>query len=364
MRETIIGLLFFASLAVVLYFAFTLGGPGSLEDLMGAEKSTVRISFREVTGLKEKDSVLVSGIRQGSIVGFEPQEDGSVLVVARINMGEVRLFANANAETIDVSALGGKAIGIDPGDPAQGPFPDGEIIPGEFVPNFLQSAGKLMTKVDRGIDDVLVIISDVKAMVGDIRSGKGAVGAIVSDDEVAANIKSIFGNVDKLTSELEKISRDVSVMTQKINSGESVVGRLVHDEVMGQNLSEMLETLNATSKKIEDISIEAREIVTKINEGKGPLGAAVNDEEMQADLKRLIDKAADTMEEAETVAVEATTLIRGINEGKGTIGLLFQDETLYNDLVRTVNTMQAGFEDIREQAPISTFASLAFQVFQ
>jgi len=32
--------------------------------------------------------------------------------------------------------------------------------------------------------------------------------------------------------------------------------------------------------------------------------------------------------------------------------------------VRVLNTLQAGFEDVREQAPITTFASVVFQVFQ
>lgn len=364
MKETIVGLLFFASLAIVLYFAFTLGGPGSLSDVFSDEKEVLRINFTEITGLKEKDSVNIAGQRQGAVVGFENQEDGTITVLARVDLSQARLFSDARAEMINTSALGGKAINIYPGNPATGSYPDGRVMEGEYVPDFLQEAGKLMVKVEQGIDGILQIVGDIKDIVADVKAGKGPVGTLLRDETTAGRIKSIMGNVDGLTAELNIISRDVAKMTQDINNAESIAGRLIHDEQMGRDLSEMLQKLNRTSTDIEAAITEVREITEQINSGKGTIGALINDPEMQDQVEEMLQVFTEAASSADTVLKEAEEVLKGVNEGKGTVGRLFQDETLYNDLVRTVNTLQSGFEDIREQAPITTFASLAFQVFQ
>ena len=64
------------------------------------------------------------------------------------------------------------------------------------------------------------------------------------------------------------------------------------------------------------------------------------------------------------VTDELGTTMEGVNNGEGFVGKMFQDDTLYNDTLNAINTLRSGFEDIREQAPITTFASLLFQVFQ
>jgi|GEM_PF-7060848 len=364
MRETVIGLLFFASLAIVLYFAFTLGGPGSLEDFFGGEEQVLRINFSEVTGMKEKDDVLIGGMRRGSVVGFEAQEDGSWNVLARLQMDDLRLFGNAYAKTISPSILGGTSINILPGDPATGSYPSDKVMQGEYRAPLTDQLSDVLIKAETGIDDLLVIFSDVRDVVADMKAGHGPIGTLLRDEETAGRIKSIMANVDGLTNELNVISRDVSKMTQDINNAQSPIGRLVHDEEMGRNISEMLDKLNRSSTDLEQTVIEVRQIAEKLNRGEGTAGALLNDVEMKASIDRVIRNIEDAAFEAGETLREADILLKGVNNGKGTIGRLFQDETLYNDVVRAVNTLQAGFEDIREQAPITTFASLAFQVFQ
>lgn len=362
MKEVVIGLLFVSALSVVLYLAFTLGGPGSL-DIFAEETRPVKIRFPEVTGLKVKNDVLVSGVRKGSVTGMELQQDGSVVVLCSIERDAI-IFADARAEMINVSALGGKAVAINPGTARAERVTDTTIIAGEYVPDFLNALGRIMNKVDTGLDKTIGVVEDLGVIMRDVKEGKGPAGAILRDQEMAENIRQMVSNLNEASTSIRSIAREVDALVVQVNSGRGTVSTLLYDEKLADDFKRGMESVRNAAADARELMRELRHIAGKVDHGDGIISAMLNDAAMRGDVTSAVRNADDAIVEVTTTFREAGALLKDARQGKGSMGKLLTDDALYNDFVRAINTLQASLEDLREQAPITTFASVVFSVFQ
>lgn len=73
-----------------------------------------------------------------------------------------------------------------------------------------------VAEIKNAATDAKSFMNDTKGIVADIKSGKGAIGALVYDENTAANLKSSVQNI-----------RDI---TAKLNSGQGTLGKLISDD--------------------------------------------------------------------------------------------------------------------------------------
>jgi len=364
MKEIVIGILFVGALAVLMYFAFSLGGTGSLGEAFGPKMREIKIVFPEVTGLKARNDVLVSGLSSGSVSRFEKQEDGRILVICRIDE-TTTIFNDVRAEIVDASAVfGAKMINIFPGKVATGPFPRDRIIEGVYVPNVLVAMSRLVDRITVAVEDVVTIAGDIKVITADLKDGRGPAGVILRDEEAAANIREIIFKVKEASQNVSVVSNELKVLMNEVNNGKGAAHRIFYDEQLSRDLSESMSSIRRGTDEFATVMSQARSIASSIENGDGLISALLKDAELKGDFKSTIAAADDAMVSAAKAFDEGAVLLKNINEGKGTLGKLATNDALYNDLLRAVNTLQQGFEDIREQAPVTAFASVVFQVFQ
>ena len=363
MKEAIIGTLFIASLAVILYFSFILGGEGSLSQLVSADLKPIRLRFDQVTGLKIKSDVLVSGIRKGAVTGFTLEQDGSVIVHASIE-ADSTLFNDAGAEMINVSALGGKAVSIDPGSARAGMLQPETIIEGVFIPDFLTSAGKAMGKVESGIDHFTKILQDVDQIVGDVKAGQGPIGMMLRDRETAEGMRRMVENLGEATKSMRRIGGELDQMLAQINSGKGLVSRALYEDKIANDFASTFENARAVVEEARILVADVKRILSKVDNGEGIVSTLLNDVEFREDIRSALRQATAAVKEVSDTFVDVKEVVKGLRRGDGSLGKFLTDETFYNDALRTLNTLQAGFEDLREQAPVTTFATVIFQAFQ
>jgi phospholipid/cholesterol/gamma-HCH transport system substrate-binding protein len=143
-----------------------------------------------------------------------------------------------------------------------------------------------------------------------------------------------------------------------------VASLLLDDADTALRMKNIVRNIEDATDNTVGASRSAMSILEKLDEGKGFFGVLLNDEETGDNIRRAVAATPPLLESATRATDEVGTLVEGVNRGEGTVGKLFKNDTLFNDTLNAVNTLRAGFEDIREQAPITTFASLLFQVFQ
>lgn len=363
MKETIIGSLFVASLVLVLYFAFTLGGPGGLSAIFGEETRPVVIEFTEVTGLKPNSEVLISGLTQGTVKKIDLTDEIGVVHVTVAIPARVALFTDVRADMISNSVLGGRAINIYPGTSGQR-IEEGKIIIGNFVPDFLTSAGRAMSKVDVILDNAVRATDDLALLMQDIREGRGMVGTILRDQQLATDVSSMVKNLNEASGRAKVLVAELERLSVQLNSGKGMVSRIIYDEKIGDDIASSTENIRRASQRADEVLADTRAILAKVDNGDGVVSYMLNDGEGRAKLDSLLENGSVALSEIEGTAREARTALTNANAGKGSLGKLMTDEALYNDAVRTLNTLQAGFEDLRESAPVTTFASVLFSTFQ
>lgn len=360
-RDLIAGLFFFAAIAVVFYFAFYLGGTqGKLP--WQATQREYRIIFPNVAGLQQNSPVWISGVPKGKVQNMFVQRNGTVEVRIALD-SDIELNADTRAEIIPSSAFGGKAIALDVGQSAERHNPE-ELIKGEIVEDLFTAAGRGIGKINEGIDLAVDTMKDVNQAVKDVRAGRGAVGAVLFDEKVAGDVTATVENVRAMTEDGKGITSNIRDITEKVNSGDGAASLLLEDADTAMRIKNIVRNVEDATDNTVGASRAIKSIVEKVDDGKGFFGVLLNDEETGENIRASVARTPALMDSIKRTTDGIGDTVEGVNSGRGTVGKLFNDDTLFNDTLNAINTLRSGFEDIREQAPITTFASLLFQVFQ
>lgn len=362
-RDLFVGLLVFGAVGIALYFAMSLRTDGSFRMPWEQRDQQYRITFSSVAGLGQNAPVWVSGVPKGRVKEMivDPRT-GAVDVYILIDP-DLRLNADCFAEIVPASVFGGRAIALNLGQAAD---PHNEDLPirGEMVEDLFTAAGRGISRINAGIDTAIDTIKDVNAIVKDVREGRGPIGTILRDEKVAGDIAATVQNVRLSSDDVRGITGNVRDITQKVNSGEGVASMLLEDADTAQRFKSILRNVEDASDNTVGVTRSIRNIVAKIDDGKGLVGTLMNDEETGEAIKEAVKKTPAAIDSFRRVGDGIGDMVEKVNRGEGMVGKLFNDDTLYNDTLNAVNTLRSGFEDIREQAPITTFASLLFQLLQ
>ena len=132
--ETIVGALVLLVAGVFVFYAF------AKSDRSGPSGYEIFARFDRIDGLKRGADVTVSGVKVGSVTGFELDGKTYQAVVRMSVVSNVELPIDTNAKVISESLLGGMVVVLEPGgdkqmiknggeiDKTQGAVPLSELI--------------------------------------------------------------------------------------------------------------------------------------------------------------------------------------------------------------------------------------------
>ncbi len=362
-RDFLLGLLFFATLAGLIWSTISLTG------FTFEEKPTWSAAFPNVRGLKPGDAVLVSGRPTGSVVRVDwrdrrPQEER--LLVTMEFETPITLYEGYRVRIEEFTVLGGRVVEIEPGSPDAPPIPLGTELRGEVGESALDALASLVVENE---EDIRSIVSNLRRATDDLNEGRGLLGALLNDP--------------RMKEDLEKVLTDASAITEDIREGRGTVGMLVNDE---QVRDRIISVVNDGAAAARDF----RQIAEDLAAGRGTFGALIADESMRADaialisnLNQVSEGLALMVEDArsgrglvgrlvadEELAENAARIIgdlaevaRRLEEGEGSLGALLAESEAYDELLAALQTLNGTLEDAREAQPISSFASLLFGTF-
>ena len=119
--ETIVGALVLVVAGLFVFYAFTKSdrtGPGGYE---------VMARFDRIDGLKRGADVTLSGVKVGTVTGFDLDPKTYQAVVRMAVASDVKLPLDTNAKVIAESLLGGMVIVLEPGGSERSIRAGGEI---------------------------------------------------------------------------------------------------------------------------------------------------------------------------------------------------------------------------------------------
>lgn len=310
-------------IAVVTIFLLT-GGSGFFW-----QRYSLKSRFTNVAGLNPGSPVRLAGVEVGAVT--EVQLIGEqVDVVFEVNKKyRAQITDRSVAKLGSVSLLGESAVDISPS--AQGtPIADWGYVP----------QGKTPLALSDITDEAGQGISELTAMIHDIRAGKGTVGKLMTDEQLYTELNGFISSASALTQgirdgrgSLGKLVTDpkmadtlnatlanIETMTRQLNAGEGSLGKLLRDDAFSNSLNAATGNINT--------------MLGKINSGDGTAGKLINDPAVFDQLNSLTKRL--------------DQLTAALNNGEGTAGRLLKDQQLYENINGAVTDLRTLVANINK----------------
>jgi phospholipid/cholesterol/gamma-HCH transport system substrate-binding protein len=232
-KEVKIGL---AILAGVLLLYLSLTWVKSMH-LFAVSRSTYKIRFQDVSGLKGGDQVTVFGYPSGNVSSISIDNEGAIVAV---NLSEdIAVQTDATALLRVKEIMGGKTIELSPGKSGRKLSPD-QPIPGSTSLDFSSAfakTGEFLDKfdaedVDSLMGDITQLVHtfakmsaeldtlDTHGMVKDLRESASSLNHILADVErrkLVASIDQSLGKVNQLADKAESSLNSITKLTDQIS---------------------------------------------------------------------------------------------------------------------------------------------------
>lgn len=271
-QEIGVGALVLMGLAVFTVGLFWLTGRSIKSSGVRAD-----VVFANVSGLKQGDPVMVSGVKKGRVQSVKLQRVGRVEVVLELS-SDVKPHVDASAAVGSTDFFGARFVDFSPGDDQKPYLQDGHPIAGTTPPALMDVATGVATRANELIGNASGIVNQQLAedihntLVATQRglnvlteAGSGpmirqATATLSSVERVMAHIDTILGNgkridslgsnITDLTNQLSQATASLNGLLAKVNKGEGTLGRLASDSTLYNDLHK---TLNALTDLLTDL---------------------------------------------------------------------------------------------------------------
>jgi phospholipid/cholesterol/gamma-HCH transport system substrate-binding protein len=336
--ELKIGIMAVVAIVIATMLILTLSGQGGF----WWQQYTLKAKFPNAGGVLSGSPVRVAGVPVGSVtdirfVGSEVEMD----LELRKDVQE-RVRTTSRATIGSVSLLGEGAVDITASTTGE-PIPEYGYVPSG-------AAGAQMADVTAQASKG---ITELTALIEDVRAGKGTVGKLMTDEQLYADLHQLTAAAKNVTDglnsgkgtlgqllnnpesarQLEASLKNLTTITDKINNGQGSLGQLMNDPTLAKNL-------NSVTSNIDSLT-------NKLNQGQGTMGKLMNDDALY--------------QRFNAVTTNLETMLTKLNQGQGTMGQLMNDRALYENLNKTVNQLNALIEDIRKDP--KRFLSAKISIF-
>ncbi len=164
----------------------------------------------------------------------------------------------------------------------------------------------------------------------------GAVRPVEAPGETLADLGITKERVTAMVEGAEQAVAQANAIMSSVRNPGTTVGRLLTEDRLYQDLTALTEELRGTLADLRGGEGETREAVQRLNT---------------------------LLADADATVVEIGALARRVNEGEGSLGRFTTDAAVYEETRRILAELRETLQDLREQAPISTFLGALLGAF-
>ncbi|AUD01054.1 MlaD family protein [Spirosoma pollinicola] len=284
-RSVVVGIFVLAGIVIFVAGVFVLGG----QQKRFTKSIKLMAVFKDVAGLKVGNNVWFSGVKIGTVKRISFYGNAQVEVDMNIEQSSQQYIRKDADATISSDGLiGNKIVVITGGTTSHPEVEDGDRIKTSAA----LSSDQIMATLQENNNNLLKVTNDFKELVGNLRRGKGTVGAVLTDSLVAENFKKAMRNLERASDNTVKVTGSVSQFAAKLNTKGTLANELVTDTTVFRRLSRSATQLenaagaaNQTVGTLSQTSTNLNRASEKLNNTNSPLGVLLTDQETANNLR-------------------------------------------------------------------------------
>lgn len=310
-RNILVGLFIFLGLVIFIVGIFTLGG----QQKTFVKSLRVNAVFSDIGGLKPGNNVWFSGVKIGTVKTIKFYGNSQVEVSMRIEQSaQAYIRKDASAKLSSDGLIGNKLIVIFGGNPKTAEIEDGDILQ---VQKDL-STDDIMKTFQENNQNLIGITSNFKQLSADMVKGKGTVGALLADSNLANSFRAIVMNLQKTTKTSAALAGQLSAFSSKLNTKGGLADKMLTDTSVFNKLSATADQLKQTAAKASVITDNLSKASNKLNSSDNAMGLLLNDaktaEQVKTTMGNLQESSVKLNDDLE--AVQHNFLLRGFFKKK------------------------------------------------
>jgi phospholipid/cholesterol/gamma-HCH transport system substrate-binding protein len=310
-RAITVGIFLFIGLTIFLLGVFTLGS----QKKTFVKSFALNVVFDDIQGLKVGNNVWFSGVKIGTIKKIQFYGTSQVQVFLSIEEEAQKYIHKNSKATISSDGLIGNKIIVIDGGTLKFPFvEDGD----QLAVNTALSTDDIMKTLQVNNKNLVDITSDFRLLARNLVDGKGTVGALLTDQSVADNFKSIVVNLQNTTASANTMIEDLNDFTNKLNSKGGLADKILTDTVVFSRLQASVTELQKTAAAAALLTENLNQASAQLNKNDNAVGLLLNDkqtaEQVKSMMKNLESSSKKLDEDLE--ALQHNFLLRGFFKKK------------------------------------------------
>lgn len=284
-RSVTVGIFVLVGLVIFVAGVFVLGG----QQKRFTRSLRIMAVFNDISGLKVGNNVWFSGVKIGTVKRISFFGNSQVEVDMDVEQSSQQYIRKDAKATIGSDGLIGNKIVVIQGGTISHP----EIEEGDRLQTIAAlSSDQILETLQENNRNLVRVTQDFKALVGNIRRGKGTVGAVLTDSLVANNFKMAMANLEKASVNTASITGSVSRFAAKLNTKGTLANELVTDTTVFRRLSRSASKLESVASNADktvgtlgQASQNLNRASEKLNNNNSPLGVLLTDQETATNLR-------------------------------------------------------------------------------
>ncbi len=232
--------------------------------------------FSDVSGLQLGNNVRYSGVNVGVVSKIEMTGEGKITVEMAVDEAAARFIKKDAVATIASDGLvGSMVVNMVPGDnKAAKPVETGDQISVKMK----ITVDEILETFSKTNESAALITSDLAKITHQVVNGKGALGAILSDQSLENDLRRSIAGLKRTAEGSNQAMAQVNAMISKINYDKSAASVLLSDPKTRLQLQNVFTNLEKSSRDINKASKSLDDYVIEIKTGKGSLNYIAQDE--------------------------------------------------------------------------------------
>jgi phospholipid/cholesterol/gamma-HCH transport system substrate-binding protein len=310
-KQITVGIFIFLGLLIFVVGIFTLGG----QRKSFVKSFTVNVIFDDIQGLKTGNNVWYSGVKIGTIKKIQFYGKAQVQVTVNIDEEAHRyIHKDAKASIGSDGLIGNKIIVITGGNPKYPFVEDGDRL---LVQETL-STDDIMKTFQVNNKNLVDITGDFRTLARNLVDGKGTAGALLTDEKIATNFKTIVANLQRTTASTDRMARDLDQFSKKLNTKGGLADKMLTDTAVFARLKASVNELQKTARSASALTQNLNNASSKLTQTDNAAGLLLNDPKTADQVRAIMGNLKTSSENLnqDLEALQSNWLLKGFFKKK------------------------------------------------